>query len=605
VPEAGDLRSAPNRNAAFATALLAELVRAGVRHVCVCPGSRSAPLALAAAEAAGLRAWTHVDERAAAFFALGLAKASRTPVALVCTSGTAAANFLPAVVEASLARVPLVVLTADRPPELRGWGAAQTIDQIGLFGTHVRWFAEAPLPSPSDPALRHARALASRAVAVATSRPAGPVHLDLPFREPLDAAAVAGDVARLGALKDDRAARGREGAPYTRVASAAAAPDSALVAELAGRIAATERGVVACGPLDPDPGFAAAVARLARAAGWPLLADVASGLRCGPHVAQAPLCGAYDAALRDPAFARAHLPRRVLRFGAPLTSKAATQWFDAKPETDLWLVDADGGFSDPSHRAEWVLRFDPTLFCDALAEALESRRSGGRRARGAWLRSFLEAERRARAALASAIAREKRLLAPRVVAELADALPDGAALFVSNSMPVRDADAYLAPGARRLRVLASRGANGIDGIVSTALGAAAAHDGPLVLLTGDLAFVHDAGGLLAARSHRIPGAIVVVNDDGGGIFSYLPLAESAPAATFERYFRAPHGLDLAALAAAFGARTTRAEDPASLRAALDDALAGDTLHVIEVPVEHGANVAHHRALSRAVSDALK
>jgi len=607
VSAAADVRIAPNRNAAFAGALLAELARAGVRHVCVCPGSRSTPLAVAAARTEGLRAWSHVDERSAAFFALGLAKAGGGAVALVCTSGTAAANFLPAVVEASLARVPLVVLTADRPPELQGWGAPQTIDQVRLFGSHVRWFAEAPLPSPADAALRQVRALAARAVHVATAAPAGPVHLNVAFREPLEPAPVPQDAARLGALADARAAAGRPGRPYTREWRSGAAPSPEAVAALADEMAAEPRGILACGPLDAGPAFAAAAARLARAAEWPLLPDVASSLRTGPHVAEAPPCSAYDAFLRDDAFAAVHAPGIVLRVGPPLTSKAAGQWLERHPAARLWVVDPGGGYLDPTHRAEEQLRFDPTQLCDALARALEAR--GGLaqpEVRAEWARAFGEADRRARAALAAGIASEGALLAPRVAVELAEALPDGAALFLSNSMAIRDADAFLPPSPRRLRVLASRGANGIDGILSTALGAAAAHGGPLALLTGDLAFLHDVGGLLAARRHAIPAVVVVVNDDGGGIFSYLPVARHGEAAHFETLFRTPHGLELAALASAFGARAIRVHDAEALRIALKDGFADrGGLHVIEVPVDRDANVAHHRALWRAAAEALR
>lgn len=589
---------AANPNHAFAAALIEELVRAGVSHVCVCPGSRSTPLAAAAAHTHGLRVWSHVDERAAAFFALGLAKASRAPVALVCTSGTAAANFLPAVIEASQTGVPLLVLSADRPIELRDWGAPQTIDQVRLFGPYARWYAEAPAPEAGAALLRHARALACRAVAVASASPSGPVHLNLPFREPLEPVRVAGTVAIDDALARDGRAQGA----YLRVESAAAAPPGALIARLVAAIRGTPNGVIAAGPLDADPALGAAVARLALASGWPLLAEPTSQLRCGPHVKDAPIIAAHDAFLRDATFAAAHAPGLVLRLGAPLTSKPFALWLEQHRGCETWIADPDGRFADPAHGASALLRFEPTRLCDALAEALEE----GRQARSCpWLADFVDADRRARAALATALAADDALGEPRLVMELADALPDGAALFVSNSMPVRDLDAFLPPSGKRLRVLCNRGANGIDGIVSTALGASAALPGPTALLTGDLAFLHDLGGLLAARRHALDATIVVANNDGGGIFRFLPAAAHRKAVDFDTLFTTPHGLDLARAAALFDATYTRARDWRDVRAALDAGLGGRGLHILEVPVDPEANVTRHRALWSAVSAALR
>lgn len=593
---------AANRNVAGAAALLAELARAGVRHASVCPGSRSGPLAIAAAATPGLRIWTHVDERSAGFFALGLAKASRAPVALICTSGTAAANFLPALVEAFHARVPLVVLTADRPPELRDWGAPQTIDQVRLFGSHVRWFAELPLPEPTDALLRHVRATAARAAAVACGPPAGPVHLNLPCREPLEPTPVAEDRAALGALGDALAAEGRGATPYLRIEAPTPVLEDAAVRTLARALRSARRGVLLCGPDDREPAVAEAAVRLARALGWPLLADGASPLRCGPHVIGAPVCGAHDAFLRSERFASAHAPDLVLRLGAPPTSKAAALWLARHPSVELWIVDPDGGFADPSHRAAWILRADPAALCHALADACARELARGS---DGWLAAFLEAERCAQQALAAGIAAAPALLPPAVVRALADALPEGSALFVSNSMPIRDLDAFLPPIPKRLRVLASRGANGIDGIASTALGVAATFEGPVALLTGDLAFLHDVGGLLAARRHGLSLLVVVVNDDGGGIFDHLPVARFGDAVPFEALFTVPHGIDLAHATALVGGRHERVTDAGTLAAALARGLAAGGLHVVEVPVDRSVNTAHHRELQAAVAAAVE
>ncbi|MDJ0869800.1 MAG: 2-succinyl-5-enolpyruvyl-6-hydroxy-3-cyclohexene-1-carboxylic-acid synthase [Myxococcota bacterium] len=591
--------AAPNRSVAFATALFEELARAGVRHACICPGSRSTPLVVAAAAQDDLRCWSHLDERSAGFFALGLARAAREPVALVCTSGTAAANFHPAVIEAHYARVPLLVLTADRPPELREWGAGQTVDQLRLFGPHVRWFAEAPVPEPGDAPLRHARALAGRAVAEAVGPPAGPVHLNLPFREPLEPRPVPADLAEpLTPL----ASCGRAPRAYAPVHRAAQAPRPDDVARLAASMAACERGVIACGPTDASPDLADTASELARALAWPILAEPTSPLRCGPHRPDAPVVATGDLLLRDPAFAAAHAPDFVLRLGDTPTSKAQRLWLEGRPPRDLVLVDPDGVWHDPSHLASEVLRVDPVALCAALA-----RRLGPRPVRSAspWLSDFLAADARAAAALAASIDADSALLEARVVRELADALPDDALLYVSNSMPVRDLDAFWPASPRAVRVLCNRGANGIDGMLSSALGAAAARVGPTVLFTGDLALLHDAGALVTARRLGLPLTVVVVDNGGGGIFSFLPIAECADAALFDAHFRTPHGADLVALCRGAGLEAVRVESREHLRAALKDSLAAASTRVLVVPVDAERNVAQFRALAAAAARAAE
>ena len=591
--DAPSLPTSPNHAHAFAGALFEELARSGVRHVCVSPGSRSTPLVAAAVGQPQLRCWSHLDERSSAFFALGLAKATRAPVALVCTSGTAAANFHPAVIEAHHARVALLVLTADRPPELREWGAGQTIDQLRLYGAAVRWFAEAPVPEGGEAALRHARALACRAVAVAKGRPAGPVHLNLPFREPLEPAARADGLEPL-------AADGRGEAPYTQAETSPAAPAPQLAASLAEILRASERGVVACGPLDATPAAAQAIAKLATALGWPLLAEPTSQLRRGRHLEGAPVVATSDLFLRDEATAARLVPDCVLRFGDTPTSKPFRLWLEQHRPRDLLLVDPDAVWHDPSHLASSVLRAEPEALCDALL-----RRLGEPPATlSPWLHDFLEAERRTRATLEALLADETSLLEPRAVRELGEALPDGALLYVSNSMPVRNLDAFLAPGPSALRVLCNRGANGIDGMVSSALGAAAAAEAPVVLLTGDLAFLHDAGGLLAAHRYALRATIVVLDNDGGGIFSLLPIAEYGEAVGFEEYFRASHGLDLGAVAGAYGARFSRVGSWEHFRSALEKSFAEPGVSLVAVPVDRDRNVAHLQDIHRAVSAAL-
>jgi len=592
---------APNHAYAFTAALFEELARAGVRDVCLCPGSRSTPLAVAASQHPALRCWTHIDERSAAFFALGLAKAGREPVALVCTSGTAAANFLPAVVEAHYAGVPLLLLTADRPPELRDRGAGQTIDQMHLYGRHVRWFSEVALPSADGEMLRYARALASRAVAVARRRPAGPVHLNLPFRKPLEPRPTPGDVAPDLRERDPLAAVGREGEPFTDVIEALAVLPPAAAGRVAQLVRAHPRGVIACGPIDAKPGLAAAVSELARRSGWPVLAEPTAQLRCGPHTQDAAIIATSDLFLRDETFAAEHAPDAVLRIGATPTSAAQRRWIERHAPPQLLLIDPEHAWNDPSQLASQVLAVDPTRFCIDVCGELDRSPAA---AQGPWLEAFIDADRRASAAIEAMLADDESLLEPRAVREIAAALPDDAILYVSNSMPVRDLDAFLPVSPRPLRVLCNRGANGIDGMISSALGAAAADCGRVVLLTGDLAFAHDLGGLLAARRHGLHVTVVVFNNDGGGIFSYLPIAEYADEVDFEANFRTPLGIDLEPLAAAFGARFTRTTSWEHFRAALKESADAAGTCVIEVPIDRDRSVSHHREIERAVGAAI-
>lgn len=583
------------KNVAFAGAFAAELARAGMRHAVVCPGSRSTPLALALAEEAGIRVWLHVDERSAAFFALGMARALGEPVAVLCSSGTAAANFLPAVVEAFLSRIPLIVLTADRPPELRDIGAAQTIDQVRLYGGHVKWYHELPVPEWTADLLRQVRLAASRATATALAAPRGPVHLNFPFREPL--------VPRPGeavpALADPVAAAGRaDGRAFARVATGLPRPADATLDALARELAGAERGLIICGPQD-DPALAPALATLAGALGYPLLADGLSQARGGPHD-RALVIDTFDAFLRDDATCRALAPEVVLHFGAPPTSKPLAQYLARYPTCRVVLIDGGAGWRDPSFLASDVLHADPIAVCAGLA----ARVGTGPSARSAWTASWLDTAARTRAAIDADLGRDDEFFEGRVFSELGALLPEGAILYAGNSMPVRDLDTFLPAGERAVRCLSNRGANGIDGVVSSTLGVAAVGDRPTVLVIGDLSFYHDLNGLLAGKLHGLRATIVVVNNDGGGIFSFLPQASAVAPERFEQLFGTPIGLDYAAAAALYGATFHRAADWGDFREAVAAGLCGDGVAIVEVNTDRLANVPRHRAVWAAVARAL-
>lgn len=549
-----------------------ELARSGVRHVATAPGSRSTPLLLALTGEPGLRCWSHIDERCAGFFALGVAKATGVPAVVACTSGTAAANLLPAVIEAREGRLPLVVLTADRPPELRDAGAGQTIDQVKLYGDAVRWFCEVGDHDETTP-IAWWRRLGCRAVQAAMEGP-GPVHLNVPLREPLV------PPEGVPAPAPGRPA-GRPWVTAVRGRHAAAAPE-ALEQALAGRA----RGVIVAGRREPPGSLPADLARAADAAGMPLLADPLSGARRGPAA-----IAHYDALLRDAAFATARGADLVLRVGDLPTSKPLRSWLAGLDGATHLLIDPDGAWQDPDALADVRLVADPAATLAGLGPSPDADPD--------WLAGWRAADAVAGAALSAALGEE--LSEPAVALETAGALGPDATLVVAASMPIRDVETFLPVRDDGPAVLSNRGANGIDGTTSTAFGVAAAADGPVVLLTGDVALLHDLGGLLAARRLGLSLTVVLVNNDGGGIFEFLPVAGVGTA--FERHVATPHGLDFAAAAALFGLGHERVGTRAALREAVARSVRADGTTLLEVRTDRRANVDLHRRAWAAVTAA--
>jgi 2-succinyl-5-enolpyruvyl-6-hydroxy-3-cyclohexene-1-carboxylate synthase len=576
-----------NPSTALAVTLADELIRCGMTEVVVAPGSRSAPLAMEfhrRAEAGDLRLHVRIDERSAAYLALGLAKASGRPAAVLCTSGTAAASFHPAVIEASESGVPMLVLTADRPPELRGTGANQAIDQIKLYGDAVRWFTEVGVPEDRPGQVGYWRSLACRAWGSATGAAggaAGPVHLNLAFRDPL-VPSRAGDPGRPGVADDLAVLDGRPGgAPWTRFAATAAPADSPGALELPW----TERGLIVAGDGYRD---AAPLLALAAAAGWPVLAEPSSGARRGPDA-----LSAYQYLLATPGFMAAHRPDVIVTAGRPGLTRGQTALLRGVDGNTRHVVLAaqPGRWDDPARTATDV----------ATSVRLAPNSAPGQPTN--WQQAWRDADAAARRAADAILdAGEPALSEPRLARDLAAALPDGALLWAASSLPIRDLDQQMAPRSG-LRVLASRGASGIDGTTSAAIGAALAHQagggGPAVALIGDLALLHDSAGLFTGPDEPRPDlCLVVVNNDGGGIFSTLEQA-SFPG-SFERVFGTPHGADVARLAAAAQLPYQRIGHPAELAGAL----AGSGLRVVEVRTSRDAGAALRGRLQQAAASAL-
>jgi 2-succinyl-5-enolpyruvyl-6-hydroxy-3-cyclohexene-1-carboxylate synthase len=604
-------------------AFVDELVRCGMRAACTSPGSRCAPLVITLARERRLQCYSHIDERCAGFFAVGYAKASGLPVAVTCTSGTAAAELLPAAIEAHEARVPLILLTADRPPELRETGAGQAIDQLKLYGSAAKWFFEVGTHDSSPERLRWMRTLACRAYATALEGPSGVVHLNFPLREPLvtDAALPPDSTGRPG------------GRPYVRRLPAACPPapiDADAEDGIEGHAAArsylrallnsAERGIVVAGRDErvpsagcPSPGQTAA--EFAAAMQWPLLADPMSGARRGEAA-----IAHYDALLRSAGFTATLDPDLIVRIGDLPVSKPLRVWLAGLKDVRQVALDRDATWQDPA------ASLTDSLALDHIAAFRAIRRDDVPPRRTRWLEHWRSADSTAAAATDRAI-HDSGLSEPAVAAELGRLLPSTATLFVSSSMPIRDIEAYWPVRSEPPRVLCNRGANGIDGIVSTAFGAAAAEQRPTVLFTGDVALAHDLGGLIASRRLGLKLVIVLLDNGGGGIFDFLPIASLATtskttlAATasgggthrhrsdaaeniYTKHIATPTGLNFCNAATLYAIDHSQVADLTGLRTALAHALTQSATTIIQVRTDRGANLTLHGRIADDVNSAL-
>jgi 2-succinyl-5-enolpyruvyl-6-hydroxy-3-cyclohexene-1-carboxylate synthase len=571
-------------------AFVDELVRCGMRAACTSPGSRSAPLTLTLASEPRLRSYSHVDERCAGFFALGLAKASHLPVAVACTSGTAVAELLPAAIEAREARVPLLLLSADRPAELRENGAGQAIDQLKIFGDAAKWFFEVELRDAGATQLRWVRTLACRAYWTALEGRPGVVHLNFPLREPL--------IDETPPSRDDS---GRaDGRPFLR--RAPTPPEHPQPhPELSELVAGARHGVVVAGRHERETPLGQSAAAFAAAAGWPLLADPLSGARRGPAA-----IAHYDALLSDQDFARELVPDLIIRVGDLPVSKPLRGWLESLAGVRQVALDPEGAWQDPAAVLSDSLTLEPAAALSALA------RGAIKPAAKEWLERWRHADRLAAEAIRGVLA-ESPISEPAVAEELGVLLAEQTILFVASSMPVRDIETFWPVREDPPRVLCNRGANGIDGIVSAAFGAAAA-GAPVVLLIGDVALAHDIGGLLAAGRLGLQLTIVLLNNDGGGIFDFLPIAGAAMSLTadpsrpeqdiYTHHVATPTGLDFARAAALYGLAHERVQDLPGLRGALERALAATGSSIIEIRTHRAENVMLHRSVWEAVADAV-
>lgn len=569
----------------YVAAFVDELANADVTDVVVSPGSRSTPIAMLMAEHPGIHVYLNIDERSAGFFALGIAKAKRKPVALVCTSGTAAANYYPAVVEAFQSRVPLVVITADRPHELRDVGAPQAIDQLHLFGQYAKWFAELALPENTEGMLRYIRTTAARAVGTSLTAPAGPVHLNFPLREPLVPSLSHPDLWAAG--RDEKRKQ-------VKVHNGALLCSPAVLEESAIKVKQYERGIIICGDHEASS-FTEAVVELAEKLNYPILADPLSQLRSGKHEKKH-IINAYDTFLRNESLLEDLKPEVVIRFGAMPVSKSLLLFLKKYEPEEMMVIDGGGGWREPTLIAADMIQCEETYFCREL-----SRLSGKlSRTSTKWVNQWLFINEKTTELLQKSM-EEDTLLEGKVVTELADLLPDSSTLFVGNSMPIRDVDTFFSLNEKSIKIMANRGANGIDGVVSSALGVSTI-ERPTVLLIGDLSFYHDLNGLLAAKMNELDLTVILVNNDGGGIFSFLP--QSKEEKHFEFLFGTPTGIEFDKAVKMYGGDFTAIKTWEEFRQAVTQSLMKKGLKVIEIKTDRGENVRVHREMWKSVSQEM-
>ncbi|MEW5850699.1 MAG: 2-succinyl-5-enolpyruvyl-6-hydroxy-3-cyclohexene-1-carboxylic-acid synthase [Myxococcota bacterium] len=553
---------APNSQYLWAGVIVDELARSGVRHAVICPGSRSAPLAVACGSHGGIRCWPVPDERSAAFLALGIGKASGSPAMVVCTSGTAGAHFLPAVMEAHLSDVPLVVVTADRPPELHGFGASQTVDQQHLYGRYTRFFADVGAPVMDAGALRHLRATVSRAAHLSR----GVAHLNVPLREPLAPTEESLPAGLLDAAT--------QFTPPHTLTTRHHVMDAGRVADI---VTGRGRILLLAAPRDAQDGLPDALRTLAARWNVPLLAEAASGVRHGDSAA--PVIAHYEAVLRCPA-AKTLAPEVILKFGGRVTTRVLQGLVDSG--ATVVNFSENGEVVDPGHAASLVLEGDPAAWCRSLVDLPV-------RVSPEYLARWRECDLRVSAALDEQTGREETLTEPAVARIVSSVTPEGSTLFVSSSMPIRDLDAFSSSRNSSLRVLANRGAAGIDGIVSSAFGVAAT-GARTVLLTGDTTLLHDLGGLVWGARLGLSLVVVVINNGGGRIFSFLPIGRFPE--HFESLFAMPPGVSMVDVARVASARHHQPTTPAELTACMREALEGG-VHVVEIVVDGAQTVAQH------------
>jgi len=563
-------------------AFVDELARMGVHQVVISPGSRSTPIALLLAEHPDIEVFVHVDERSAAFFALGMAKGQQKPVAILCTSGSAAANYFPAIVEAYYGRVPLIVLTADRPHELRDIGAAQTINQVNLYGHHVKWFMDMPLPELTSDMIKFTRTVCARAVQTACSRPFGPIHLNFPLREPL-----------IPDLDDPYKFDHAEKPPVIAQQGQLSVPDE-FINILSSRL--PQNGVFICGPMDEyHEEFKHSIVALAKTLNYPILADPLSQLRSGLHNKEM-IINHYDAFLKDEEIRKFLKPELIIRFGAIPVSKSIMFYLKENESVSQMVIDSGQGWRDPVGSAEQFIYCDETYFCQKLLNEV----IGQEKKNYEWFQKWQSINEITDVTLKENLPHSINEVS--VVSYLQSAITDEANIVIGNSMPIRDIDTAFLVSNKKWTLFGNRGVNGIDGVISTALGIST-NSKPTYLLIGDLSFYHDMNGLLAAKRYGLNLTIILINNNGGGIFSMLPQAKYDR--HFELLFGTPIDLNFQSVAKLYGANYFEVKSASELCSVLNQLKNQKRLNIIEVQTNRMENASIRQEYWKKVSRKVK
>jgi 2-succinyl-5-enolpyruvyl-6-hydroxy-3-cyclohexene-1-carboxylate synthase len=563
-----------NRNILWTETFVKELASIGVKYACISPGSRNTPLTLAFANNKKLKSYLHIDERSCGFFALGLAKASHTPVAIVCTSGTAAAELYPAIIEAYQQRVPLIVCTADRPPELLDCGANQTINQDNLYKNHIRWFFDAGLPEPIARRIKHIKVLAKRAFYESSIRSRGPVHLNFPFRKPFEPDNYTDEVS-----KDiiDLAEKFSADEELFKVEEKNILTEKWFL-EIFNHLKEFENGLIIAGPENYNPRFHKNCVRLSEKLGYPILADGASQLRFG-NLKKKNVISNFDALLRSDYFKNIK-PDIILQFGRTITSKALDTYLD-KCDSIRYMINEFGDWFDPSNKSAASFACQPYIFCEKMEQMIKE--NGLKRKSKKWLNIFTTADAAASKIKKEIIENSAFPNEPRIIKEILNIIPDNSHVMISNSMPIRDFDYFAFKTEKNLTIYNNRGASGIDGITSTALGIASITNEPTILLTGDLAFYYDLNGLLAAKKYSVPLIIILVNNNGGGIFEVLPISNYGE--VFKEFFIAPHHLDFSPFVKGFAGNYSLIKSWQDFEKRFHNALKQQNFSVLEIKTD--------------------
>ena len=573
-------------NELWGNILIEELIRSGVKLFVLSPGSRSTPITLAVAENSRARSVVHYDERGAAFFALGYARATRSPVAVICTSGTATANYYPAVMEASNDHIPLILITADRPPELQGRGSNQTINQIGLYDNHTRWSHSFDCPEHEFNFVEALNGV-DRAAALACGHNAGPVHLNCMFREPLVSNSMNEDLPIPRSLVE----WSRRVTPLGSVDPEGIATEGLALSELAEELKNADGVLVVVGRMR-DASEIAAVNRLSQLTGWILVADVLSGLRCHSELKSS--CTYYDLLLSLEKQDSLRF-NTVLHFGRQPISKRLLRYLSANPPKNYFKVQEFSQLDDPSHIVTDYIYEKTTNVCDFIASAFPGMKSVS--ARDDLSKINLDVHNILEDQLG-----QSTLSEPQVARLTAQLISGDACLFLASSRPIRDMDSFGGLMDEEIPIGANRGVSGIDGTIASAIGFAHGHSKRLVLLTGDLAFLHDLNSLPLIKELDHPATIIVINNNGGGIFSFLPIADQTE--YFEKYFGTPHGLAFESAAALFGLHYSCPVDSSQFAAEFVKARQSERSTLIEIRSDREENHRLHDQILREIKAKL-